>query len=72
MPSVVFQTLPSSPAIPVSFATGVPIFAISIQFKPLPEPDSSVLIALGVIWLGLVAIRCTWFGLQASKTKRKI
>lgn len=70
---VVFQTLPTLAGIPVNFATGVPTnFAINIQAKPLPEPDSSVLITLGVIWLALVAIRCTWFCLQASKTKRKI
>lgn len=47
------------------------INTLSIQAKPVPEPDSSVALALGAIWLGLVAIRGTGFGLLAIKGKRK-
>ena len=47
------------------------INTLSIQAKPVPEPDSSVTLALGAIWLGLVAIRSTGFGLLTIKSKRK-
>ena len=47
------------------------INTLSIQAKPVPEPDSSVALALGAIWFGLVAIKGTGFGLLATKGKRK-
>lgn len=47
------------------------INTLSIQAKPVPEPDSSVVTILGAIWLWLVAIRSAGFGLLTTESKRK-
>lgn len=47
------------------------INTLSIEAKPVPEPDSSVVTILGAIWLGLIAIRGAGFKLLAIKSKGK-